>query len=69
MKIRPVTAELLHEDGQTDTKKRIAAFRSFANASKNKCTSLPVTMLIVTLRKVTPVKWRDICCFLFIAEL
>jgi hypothetical protein len=32
MKIRSLGAELLHEDGQTDMKKLIAAFRNFANA-------------------------------------
>jgi hypothetical protein len=33
MKIRPVGAELFHEDGRTDMK-RILAFRTFANAPK-----------------------------------
>jgi hypothetical protein len=28
-------AELFHADGQTDTAKRIVAFRNFANAPKN----------------------------------
>jgi hypothetical protein len=32
MKIRPVGAELLHADGQTDMTKLIVAFRNFANA-------------------------------------
>jgi hypothetical protein len=31
MKIRPVGAELLHEDGQTDMTKLTVAFRNFAN--------------------------------------
>jgi hypothetical protein len=35
IKIRPVGAELLHADGQTDMKKLIVAFRNFVNASKN----------------------------------
>jgi hypothetical protein len=39
MKIRPVGAQLLHAvgrvDGQTDMKKLIVAFRSFANAPQN----------------------------------
>jgi hypothetical protein len=34
MKIRPVGAELLYPDGQTDMTKLIVAFRSFANAPK-----------------------------------
>jgi hypothetical protein len=34
MKIRSVGAELLHEDGQTDMKKLIAAFRNLANAPR-----------------------------------
>jgi hypothetical protein len=41
MKIRPVGAELLHEegqtDGQTDMTKLIVAFRSSTNAPKNVC--------------------------------
>ena len=39
MKIRPVGAQLSHEDGrmdrQTDMTKLIVVFRSFANAPKN----------------------------------
>jgi hypothetical protein len=35
MKIRPMGAELFHEDGQTDISKLIVAFRNFANAPKN----------------------------------
>jgi hypothetical protein len=39
MKIRPVGAELFHEDtrtdGRTDMAKLIVAFRSFAKAPKN----------------------------------
>jgi hypothetical protein len=35
MKIRPVGAELLHADGQTDMPKLIVALRNFANAPKN----------------------------------
>jgi len=34
MKIRPVRAELLHADRQTDMKNLIDAFRNFANAPK-----------------------------------
>jgi hypothetical protein len=34
MKIRPVGAELIHPDGQTDMTKLIAAFRYYANAHK-----------------------------------
>jgi hypothetical protein len=34
MKIRPVEAELLHADGQTDMTKLIVAFCNFADASK-----------------------------------
>jgi hypothetical protein len=34
MKIRPVWAELFHVDGQRDTRKLRAAFRSFAKAPK-----------------------------------
>ena len=38
MKIRPVGAELLHANGQTDRQtdmtKQIVAFRNFANAPK-----------------------------------
>jgi len=42
MKIRPVAAELLHADGQTDggqtdMTKLIVVFRDFANAPKNAC--------------------------------
>jgi hypothetical protein len=32
IKINPVTAQLFHADGQTDTTKLIVAFRNFANA-------------------------------------
>jgi hypothetical protein len=37
MKIRPVGAEFLHADGQTerDMKKMTGAFRTFASAPKN----------------------------------
>ena len=35
MKIRPVGAELLHADGQTDITKLIVAFRNFAKAPKS----------------------------------
>ena len=35
MKIRPVGAEMLHADGQTDMKKLKAACRNFTNASKH----------------------------------
>jgi len=35
MKIRPVGAELFHEDEQTDKAKLITAFRNFANVPKN----------------------------------
>ena len=35
MKIRPMGAELLHVDGQTDRMKLIVTFRDFANAPKN----------------------------------
>ena len=35
MKIRPVGAELLHADGQTDTTELEVASRYFANAPKN----------------------------------
>jgi hypothetical protein len=34
MKIRPVGAELLYPDGQTDITKLTVAFRNFANAPK-----------------------------------
>jgi hypothetical protein len=34
MKIRPLEAELLHEDERRDMTKRIFAFRIFANAPK-----------------------------------
>jgi hypothetical protein len=34
MKIRPVGANLLHADRQTDIMKLIVAFRNFANAPK-----------------------------------
>jgi hypothetical protein len=34
MKIRPVGAELLNADGQTDITKLIVAFRNFANVPK-----------------------------------
>jgi hypothetical protein len=34
MKIRPVGAQLLHEDGRTDMTKRMLAFRTLANAPK-----------------------------------
>jgi len=33
MKIRPVTAELFHADGQTDLKKLKVAFSSFAKSA------------------------------------
>ena len=35
MKINPVGAEFLHEDGQTDMTKLTVAFRNYANASKS----------------------------------
>jgi len=35
MKIRPMGAELFRADAQTDTTKRIVAFRNFANAPEN----------------------------------
>jgi len=35
MKIRPVGAELLHVDIQTDTKKVMVAFLNFTNSSIN----------------------------------
>jgi len=35
MKIRPLRAELFLADRQTDMTRQIAAFRSFANATKN----------------------------------
>jgi hypothetical protein len=35
MKIRPVGAESFHVDGRTDMTKLTAAFRNFANATKN----------------------------------
>jgi hypothetical protein len=35
MQIRPVGAQLLHTDGQTDGRKLMVAFRNFANAPKN----------------------------------
>jgi len=35
VKIRPVGAEFLHADGQTDTTMLTVAFRNFANAPKN----------------------------------
>jgi len=34
MKIRPVGAALIHEDGETDKTKLTVAFRNFANAPK-----------------------------------
>ena len=41
MKIRPVGAELLRADGQTDMIKLIVAFRNYANAPNNlQCTWL-----------------------------
>jgi hypothetical protein len=38
MEIRPVGAELLHADGQTDMTKLKVVFRNFANAPKNENT-------------------------------
>ena len=35
MKIRPLGAELLHADGQTDMAKLIVVFRNFAKAPKS----------------------------------
>jgi hypothetical protein len=35
MKIRPVGAELFHEDGRTDITKVKVTFRNFAKASKS----------------------------------
>jgi hypothetical protein len=35
MKIRPVGADLLHADGQTDMTKSVVAFRNFAKAPKS----------------------------------
>ena len=35
MQIRPVGAQLLHTDGQTEGRKLMVAFRNFANAPKN----------------------------------
>ena len=43
MKIRPVAAELLHADGQTDMTKLIVAFRNFANAPKDAYSNLQYT--------------------------
>jgi len=34
-KLRPAGTKLFHEDGQTDMKKLIVAFRNFAKAPKN----------------------------------
>ena len=47
MKIRPVKAELLHADGQTDMTKLMVVTRNVANASNN-CS-------------VAPCKYRLIC--------
>jgi len=35
VKIRPVGAQLSHEDGRTDMANLIVAYHSFANSSKN----------------------------------
>jgi hypothetical protein len=35
MKIRPVGAEMLHADGQTDMTKLIVAFHNYANVPKH----------------------------------
>ena len=35
MTVRPVGAELFHEDGRTDMTKLMAAFRNCANAPRN----------------------------------
>ena len=35
IKMRPVTAELFHADGETGMTKRIVAFRNFANVPKS----------------------------------
>jgi hypothetical protein len=40
MKIRPVGADLLHADGQTDMTKIIVALRNFAKAPKKEEVSL-----------------------------
>jgi hypothetical protein len=39
MKIRPLGAELIHADGQTDTTKQIVAVRNFANVPKINCSA------------------------------
>jgi hypothetical protein len=71
MNIRPVRAELYHEDGrqadrQIDIKKRIVAFRTSGNAPKTG--ALPYQTegsLFVTSLEGTPAKWGDIFWLLF----
>jgi hypothetical protein len=48
IKIRPMRAELLHEDVLTDMTQLIVAFRNFANTPKNK------TMTEASIRKYLP---------------
>ena len=43
MKIRPMGAELFHADGRTDMTKLTAAFRNFANSSKNHVVNIAAT--------------------------
>jgi hypothetical protein len=72
MKIRPVAAELFHEDGQTDITKLIVVFRNFANAPKNrkinhrhKKSQTEVCLAEVSLPKLTPQRSQDLAVFPF----
>jgi hypothetical protein len=49
MKIRPVGAELLHVNGQTDMTKIIVAFRNFVNVPKTVSMKNPILLLLLLL--------------------
>ena len=52
MEIRPVGAEMLHADEQTDMTKPVIAFRNSANAPKEACTLSVLACFFMILRKM-----------------
>ena len=60
MKIRPVRAELFHEDGRTDVTKLTVVFRSFAKASKNRTERdlIPSTVCCTSKVAINPFKYE-----------
>jgi hypothetical protein len=65
MKIRPVEAELYHEDTQTDEQrdmtKLIIAFRNFANAPKSLTAEVCGTELITSTSKFQTYNFYTFC--------